>query len=793
MSGKQFTREEWDEMSATQRNGQSLWSSQWLFPSRHGQGEVDPFDRASVLVTPKYVCHSVSGCQVGDCLAQCESFDVLAARKNFRYQVHAHNRTGYAKQVSHVRDELERSLRPAFDRTDRTWGTIPHALDSCKTVYLCIASYAVLVGATSSQFVDAKKTIVVSDDRTSGSFVLPVNEIQRQQQESLDRTMLRAYVRSLLLKHEANPAPGAQRDKQTIINKATWKSKWSDCCRSFKGPDGKGRVPGNSRILQQCFHDEKRLVERKACSHSKCDACKDIEVEWAALEGDTSPEACKRRGDLLLIYIDHMEQMSLGRTVLDDAGYMNMTNPRYLWCVMADAATQRNFEMPKLLGRRAKALGLLPFFCMKLMATYTYNGGFMPFLVHDSQTYGANITWTVIWLSLVRLRKKFGFWPQVIHIQLDNTSGENKNATTLAICSWLAAQRVSQVRVNFLEVGHTHIVIDQVFGVVTTAVGRRELLLPKDLSACIDTCLATSRNKTYNAWPTTILNSLFDMKAWGQEQMGLKPISRLFGGNVADANGSYSLSGMHDFLFAAPAADNELCRMQYREHVTDDWLPATGIGALTITTMPTTPPKLAEVKPREKWAKHKTHDLSDTLSVALRYATAIRPGTVEYVEVEEAWAQILRDIPPIITLLKPELQLQFEMFEQDVPLLGCNDSVQAPDEDADALSKDAYLQAIKRRFFGLRSTALAIDPVISDQQTKTQYESRLRALQLTLRSRGPTVSRMSAVLNGEFVFASSGSADHVSLFKVITLGKMQSPTAVNLQVYTYSHTHSHTQ
>ena len=793
MSGKELTREEWDQMVATQRTPQNLWCSKWLFPSRHGRGEIDPFARDSVVIAPKFVCHGIAGCQVGDCLAQCESFDVMAARQSFRFQLHAHNRTGYAQQVCYVRDELERRLRPAYDRNLRAWGTIPHALDNCRTVYVCIASYAVLVGATCSQFVEVKKDIVGSDVRTSSSFVLPVNELERQKQESLDRSMLRAYVRSLVLKHEANPAPGARQDQQTFINKASWDSKWKDCVRVFGGTDGRGRVPGNIRILQQCFIDEKRLVERKACSHSKCDWCKDIEVEWAALQGDTSPEACKRRGDLMLMYIDHMEQMSLARTVLDDAGYMNMTNPRYLWCLMADAATQRNFEMPKLLGRRAKALGLLPFFCMKLMATYTYNGGFMPFLVHDSQTYGANITWTVIWLSLVRLRKKFGFWPQVLHVQLDNTSGENKNATTLAICSWLVATgRVAQVRVFFLEVGHTHIVIDQIFGVVTTAVGSQELLLPKDLVACVDTCLAKSRNKTYDAWPTMILHSLFDMKGWGRDQMGLQPITRLFGGNVADANGSYSLSGMHDFLFAAPAADGEHCRMQYREHCTDDWLPATGIGALTITTLPATPPKLQEIKPRDNWAKHNTNDLADTLTLAMRYATAIRPGTVEYREVEQEWAQTLRDIPPIITLLKQELRLKFEMFEQDVPLLGCHDSVQAPDKDADALSKDLYLQAIKRAFFGARSTALAIDPVISDQQTKAQYESRLRALQLTLRCRGPTVSRMSAVLNGELVFATSGSADHVSLFKVITLGKMQSPTAVNLQVHTYTHTHTHT-
>ena len=102
--------------------------------------------------------------------------------------------------------------------------------------------------------------------------------------------------------------------------------------------------------------------------------------------------------------------------------------------------------LPKFKFRVPKKLAGRPFWSYKLMATYGYGYGFTPYLVHSSQSMGANLTWTVLWLTLCDMRKHYGYWPQTLHITVDNTTGENKNETLLVMCAWLVASgKVKQV------------------------------------------------------------------------------------------------------------------------------------------------------------------------------------------------------------------------------------------------------------------------------------------------------------------------------------------------------------
>jgi hypothetical protein len=58
-----------------------------------------------------------------------------------------------------------------------------------------------------------------------------------------------------------------------------------------------------------------------------------------------------------------------------------------------------------------------------------------------------------------------------MHIQMDTTTSNCKNLVTFAICAWLVAiGRCMRVHLFFLvNMGHTHIIIDQIFGVITKA------------------------------------------------------------------------------------------------------------------------------------------------------------------------------------------------------------------------------------------------------------------------------------------------------------------------------------
>ena len=175
-----------------------------------------------------------------------------------------------------------------------------------------------------------------------------------------------------------------------------------------------------------------RLKEKKACSHSKCNICSQIDLKMDEVRGVNTQEATQIREFCRRAQSEH-DEMHLGsRTVLDESGLMSFVDPTHVWTILVDAATQRNFMLPKFKFRCPKKLAQRPFWSYKLMASYAYGYGFTPFLVHNSQYMGANLTWTVLWLTISRMRKHYGFWPRVLHITVDNTTGENKNETLLA-------------------------------------------------------------------------------------------------------------------------------------------------------------------------------------------------------------------------------------------------------------------------------------------------------------------------------------------------------------------------
>ena len=139
--------------------------------------------------------------------------------------------------------------------------------------------------------------------------------------------------------------------------------------------------------------------------------------------------------------------------------------PESIWAIMVDSATERNFQLPRIKGRSgSKELTNRPYWGFKLIAAYAPNYGFCPFIVHNSSKAGANLMLTVVWVTLLRMRDYHGYLPDELHLQLDSTSAENKNSTVISFCAWLVARgTVKRVRLFYLPVGHTHIIIDQVF------------------------------------------------------------------------------------------------------------------------------------------------------------------------------------------------------------------------------------------------------------------------------------------------------------------------------------------
>jgi hypothetical protein len=712
---------------------------------------------------------------------------VLQFRQSF-----IRRRVGDGIKLVSQKELLVADLNRAWNRSTEAWEPVSVAFDDVTTVKVCPAAYGLLCGVVSStlrQAMDDIRNLPVA----CGQVVVPNNVSvpvaqRNREQRSEDFCMLRSYVQGLLDKHEAVPAPGAhQPGRMTHITKATWKSKWDAVLVYFKDAP---RVPGSVSMLKKAWAMEERLKEKKACSHSKCNICSQIDKNMDAVCGVQGDVARTARENNQRAQREHEEMHLSARTELDNAGLRAFVEPRAMWTILADAATQRNFMLPKFQFRVPKKLANRPFWSYKLMATYAYGYGFTPFLVHSSQTMGANLTWTVIWLTLTAMRKHYGYWPDVLHLTVDNTTGENKNETLLYMCAWLVASgRFKQVRVLFLLVGHTHVIIDHIFGVVTVGLRRKELLLPSDLIQNINGSLA--ENPQYMAKPVQTLHCLWDFKAWCKATMETVPIDRLFKGNVQDIEGSYS--GMYDLLFKSHRTD--LVRLQYREHCSHPWLPNGSEGSKLIGKLPDTPPELQKMKPWAVWSIEGTKSVKDTITMCLEFARTLTAPTSAGI-VKSVWQRHFSEVPESVELLDPKLKLKFEFFRDvadDVLRIGMvNDgTAQSSAQGTEEQESEAAYRAWKIQNLDVRTEPLALDPVVSQGgQSNAEYAQRKAALQASMRPDAhPSINPASPIFMGEFVLALMVEGTGVNLYNVQNVEGQRSCLATDLNIVGVQYEH----
>ena len=143
--------------------------------------------------------------------------------------------------------------------------------------------------------------------------------------------------------------------------------------------------------------------------------------------------------------------------------------------------------------------------------------------------------------------------PRELWLQLDNTGKENKNETMRAICSWLCATfKFERVTVFFLIKGHTHVIIDQIFGVITTHIKHMEILVPSVLQEQIDAVLAKVKNQSYQAKPTRFQHCLFDFKKLVADLGGSIPLHGLCN-RKGYSDGLGDFKGLHEFVFLPSA------------------------------------------------------------------------------------------------------------------------------------------------------------------------------------------------------------------------------------------------
>jgi len=98
---------------------------------------------------------------------------------------------------------------------------------------------------------------------------------------------------------------------------------------------------------------------------------------------------------------------------------------------------------------------------------------------------GGNLTCTVIYLTLLALSEKKDLGKD-LHVQLDNTTSENKNWIVMCFVGWLVQMGYFRTaRVFFLLKGDTKTELDQTFGVYMTSLKAQCILKVCYLYVCV--------------------------------------------------------------------------------------------------------------------------------------------------------------------------------------------------------------------------------------------------------------------------------------------------------------------
>ena len=775
---KMMSMKELREITALQRGTNNLYKPEVFFPG--GYGRQTATTRESVILAPKYICYKNYGCEDGACAFPIDTVDVKTIRENTVNEMGSFN-------IS-LKQYVMQHIKSAWNATTQKWSRITVHTSPITSVELCITSWALVHGFCSSTLQNAASDIMLGEyietpefyfTSAKDSSAAKINNHRR----TMDFMMLREYVRELVYKHEMNPAPGAacRASGETYVSKRSWKHKWEDCKAHFRAHAR--QVPGSQSMLKTAWKQETRLKERVSKSHSKCNICSTIDAQLYKLKGMRTAEAKQTSANLQRARQEHEESHLRDRAVLDAAAYRAILEPNIIWTILADAATERTMTLPRL-KRRSKSLSSMPFFKQKLMATYAYGYGFVPFLVHESQKFGANLTFTVLWLTMTRMYKERRRWPQELHLTIDNTTGENKNFVMIAFCSWLVKTgKVKRVRVFFLKVGHTHVIIDQIFGVITVALRGQEVLLPQVLKNIIDE--TGKQNPHWDAHPVTFLHSLFDMTTWVREQMDFAGVTREFKSRDVDEAGQFN--GMYDFFFRTHSQYG--VSMQYREDVAFPIRPEHApSGCETIRATPTTPPPLAEMKCRDAWARVQNTSIEDTIVTVSLHAITLQ-GFERDVFVE-SWREVLSAFPDKTDDLLPGQKLKFEFLDTSEDLEVLEEAVENQNWQTPETPEKVY-EEFKRRVLNIRDKPFAIDPVISSEQTLAQFEKAKRAMRATIREgRGPTVNKLSPVLDGDLVLAKEPASPAVSLYKVEGLATGHTPYTTDLHMVCLKYDHT---
>eukprot|EP00965_Chrysotila_dentata_P256051 6212419-Pleurochrysis_carterae.AAC.2 len=341
------------------------------------------------------------------------------------------------------------------------------------------------------------------------------------------------------------------------VSKRSISERW-DKYRKLRAPHGLSII-GSRELFKKIWAAHTEIRGYSAKTHPECDDCGKLESELDALGLRTNAEAVAARAKIvsasvrilhafhlfahakfhdaitvsvvymptlasvlraLTAYSVHEREHRKERQYFNHAWYCGETYPSRLTWVNIDAPTQHQFDLScqRRVGRDVvTTLDGKHKWQSKMTGAMVSGVGFMAYVACASAVGGGpNLVLTALLLVFEKTAQTNGQLGSRLHVELDNTCGENKNKTVIAFLAWLVYADIFQEAGFFrMMKGHTFTILDQSFGTPIKAMKKHAvytILRMLQLIACARLLLVYPCQ--YNVVDCRKLHCLWGFKSW---------------------------------------------------------------------------------------------------------------------------------------------------------------------------------------------------------------------------------------------------------------------------------------
>jgi hypothetical protein len=456
----------------------------------------------------------------------------------------------------------------------------------------CAAAFAFASGVSWATFVRARADVTM--DRPHRA----VRKQRKTERQEAAKSQVNAYIRTVLNRLEGSKGG-------TIIG---GKTKYFTAIKSGPRRYEDYVIAQNAakrkvlctrvKTFMSIWKEHTEIVEVSPTGHAICDTCGALAAQKLSLGARRDPAAMQRFKEIEEDERLHAINHKAPREIFDDATYTAEERPHEVTMINIDAPTRRQFDLPRQPTKSAdtmKKLDTLKRWEQKVTGAMDAGVGMRVYFAHEAIGGGPNLVLTVLYLTIRAHIKSGRPLGRVLHIQLDNTCGENKCLAVIAFCGWLVLVKTfEEVIILCMLVGHTFTILDQSFNTMIDTMKRGAMPTVEAMQSEI-----FNRMREYNIQEVTELPWVWDFSSW------LQPLQNRLSGFARRQAISGHYTGMSQFVFNADQAGEVRLRMRANVRAST-WVPE-GPGYPVFQdgcTLPSAPPKRAAFKTFAKWNRN---------------------------------------------------------------------------------------------------------------------------------------------------------------------------------------------